>query len=48
MASFFQHPFYPYSGTGNLAKNMVNVPLPAGTKGDVARRVVDEVVAAAE
>ena len=43
MASFFQHPFYPYSGTGNLAKNMVNVPLPAGTKGDVARRVVDEV-----
>ena len=43
MASFFQHPFYPYSGTGNLAKNMVNVPLPAGTKGDVARQVVDEV-----
>ena len=33
----------PYSGTGNLAKNMVNVPLPAGTKGDVARQVVDEV-----
>ncbi|MBC8119274.1 MAG: histone deacetylase family protein, partial [Burkholderiaceae bacterium] len=43
MASFFQHPFYPYSGTANLAKNMVNVPLPAGTKGDVARQVVDEV-----
>ncbi|MEP6609320.1 MAG: histone deacetylase family protein [Burkholderiaceae bacterium] len=43
MASFFQHPFYPYSGTGNPAKNMVNVPLPAGTKGDIARQVVDEV-----
>ncbi len=43
MASFFQHPFYPYSGTGNAAKNMVNIPLPAGTKGDVARQVVDEV-----
>jgi acetoin utilization deacetylase AcuC-like enzyme len=43
MASFFQHPFYPYSGTGNVAKNMVNVPLPAGTKGDVARQVVDDV-----
>jgi acetoin utilization deacetylase AcuC-like enzyme len=43
MASFFQHPFYPYSGTGNLAKNMVNVPLPAGTKGDIARQVVDDV-----
>jgi len=43
MASFFQHPFYPYSGTGNPAKNMVNVPLAAGTKGDVARKVVDDV-----
>ena len=43
MASFFQHPFYPYSGTGHTAKNMVNVPLPAGTKGDVVRQVVDDV-----
>jgi len=30
MASTFQHPFYPYSGTENPAPNMVNVPLPAG------------------
>ena len=30
MASTFQHPFYPYSGTENPASNMVNVPLPAG------------------
>jgi len=43
MASFFQHPFYPYSGTQHPAANMVNVPLPAGTKGDVARKVVDEI-----
>jgi acetoin utilization deacetylase AcuC-like enzyme len=43
MASFFQHPFYPYTGTEHPAKNMVNVPLPAGTKGDVVRQVVDEV-----
>jgi acetoin utilization deacetylase AcuC-like enzyme len=43
MVSFFQHPFYPYTGTENPAKNMVNVPLPAGTKGDVVRQVVDEV-----
>ena len=42
MASFFQHPFYPYTGTDNVAANMVNVPLPAGTKGDVVRKVVDE------
>jgi len=30
MASTFQHPFYPYSGTEPAASNMVNVPLPAG------------------
>lgn len=30
MASTFQHPFYPYSGTEDPAPNMVNVPLPAG------------------
>ena len=27
MASTFQHPFYPYSGTEDPARNMVNVPL---------------------
>jgi len=43
MASFFQHPFYPYTGAEHQAKNMVNVPLPAGTRGDVVRQVVDEV-----
>ncbi len=30
MASTFQHPFYPYSGTEEPAANMVNIPLPAG------------------
>src|SRR6185436_2264700 len=30
MASIFQHPFYPYSGTEDPAGNMVNVPLAAG------------------
>jgi acetoin utilization deacetylase AcuC-like enzyme len=43
MASFFQHPFYPYSGTEHPAANMLNVPLPAGTRGDVVRQVVDDV-----
>jgi acetoin utilization deacetylase AcuC-like enzyme len=42
MASFFQHPFYPYCGTENPAKNMVNVPLPAGTRGDRVREVVEQ------
>src|ERR671914_2493676 len=31
MASTFQHPFYPYSGTESPARNMFNVPLPAGS-----------------
>ncbi len=43
MASFFQHPFYPYSGTENPANNMVNVPLPAGTNGERVRAVVEEI-----
>jgi len=30
MASTFQHPFYPYSGTEDPAANMVNIPLAAG------------------
>src|SRR2546430_52965 len=33
MASIFQHPFYPYSGTDDPAPNMANVPLPAGSDG---------------
>ena len=44
MVSFFQHPFYPYCGVhreGSPA-NMVNVPLPAFTKGDVVRQLVAE------
>jgi len=43
MTSFFQHPFYPYSGTDNPQENMVNVPLPAGSDGARVRAVVDEV-----
>ena len=43
MTSFFQHPFYPYSGTDNPMENMVNVPLPAGSDGTRVRSVVDEI-----
>jgi len=42
MASFFQHPFYPYSGTDGPAPNMVNVPLRAGSDGRAARQAVQE------
>ena len=40
MVSTFQHPLYPYSGTGDVAPNMVNVPLPAGSGSDAFRGAV--------
>jgi acetoin utilization deacetylase AcuC-like enzyme len=40
MASTFQHPFYPYSGTDMPASNMVNVPLPAGAGSKQFREAV--------
>jgi acetoin utilization deacetylase AcuC-like enzyme len=43
MVGTFQHPFYPYCGTENPASNMCNVPLRAGTRGDVFREVVSEI-----
>ncbi|MFN4148870.1 MAG: histone deacetylase family protein [Rhodocyclaceae bacterium] len=42
MVSIFQHPFYPYCGTENPAPNMCNVPVPAGTRGDAFRAIVEE------
>ena len=42
MASTFQHPFYPYSGTESPARNMVNVPLPAGAGSREFREAVRE------
>ena len=41
MASIFQHPFYPYSGTDHPAANMLNVPVPAYSGGDVVRQIVE-------
>jgi acetoin utilization deacetylase AcuC-like enzyme len=40
MASFFQHPLYPYSGTEPLGSNMVNVPLRPYTRGPAMREAV--------
>jgi acetoin utilization deacetylase AcuC-like enzyme len=42
MASTFQHPFYPYSGTDSPASNMVNVPLPAGAGSREFRQAVQQ------
>jgi acetoin utilization deacetylase AcuC-like enzyme len=41
MAGFFQHPFYPYSGTANPAPNMINVPLAAGSGGTAAKKALE-------
>jgi len=41
MVSFFQHPFYPYNGAENPAANMVNVPVPAYTRGMEIRELVE-------
>jgi len=41
MVSFFQHPFYPFSGDGPHAGNMVNLPVPAYTKGPQIRELVE-------
>jgi acetoin utilization deacetylase AcuC-like enzyme len=43
MASIFQHPFYPYSGTDDPAPNMANVPLAAGAGGEALREAVEQV-----
>lgn len=42
MVSTFQHPFYPYTGTDAPAANMINVPVPAGTRGEGFREAVTE------
>jgi acetoin utilization deacetylase AcuC-like enzyme len=41
MVGLFQHPFYPGSGTPPLADNMVNLPVPAYTKGMVVREMIE-------
>lgn len=41
MVSFFQHPFYPEGGAQSSASNLVNIPVPAYTKGDTVRALID-------
>ena len=41
MVGFFQHPFYPYTGDGPAAENMVNLPVPAYTRGMAIRELVE-------
>ncbi len=41
MVSFFQHPFYPSGGARSHASNLVNVPVPAYTKGPQVRELIE-------
>ena len=41
MVGFFQHPFYPYSGTSHPAPNMLNLPIPAYTRGMDVREMIE-------
>ena len=43
MVSFFQHPFYPGTGAGPHAANMVNLPVPAYTRGAAIRELIEQV-----
>ena len=40
MVGLFQHPFYPYSGAETPAGNMLNLPVPAYTRGPAIREMV--------
>ena len=42
MASFYQHPFYPHGGSRSDADNLVNVPVPAYTRGAVVRELIED------
>jgi acetoin utilization deacetylase AcuC-like enzyme len=42
MASFYQHPFYPYTDPEPVTATRVNIPVPARSKGDVVRQVVND------
>nr|WP_315252802.1 histone deacetylase family protein [uncultured Duganella sp.] len=42
MVSFYQHPLYPYSEPRPIDGHLVNVPVPAHTKGDAVRQLVTE------
>ncbi|HEY0883781.1 MAG TPA: histone deacetylase family protein, partial [Ramlibacter sp.] len=41
MVGFFQHPFYPFTGDASRADNMLNLPVPAYTKGMDIREMIE-------
>ena len=41
MVSFFQHPFYPEGGSRSNAGNLVNLPVPAYSRGPQVRELIE-------
>ncbi len=41
MVGFFQHPLYPYCGTEPAASNVLNLPVPAYTRGPAIRDLIE-------
>jgi acetoin utilization deacetylase AcuC-like enzyme len=41
MVSFYQHPFYPVGGSKSNAVNLVNLPVPAHTRGMDVRELIE-------
>jgi len=41
MVGFYQHPFYPYGGAKSDAANLVNLPVPAYTRGMEVRELIE-------
>lgn len=42
MVGFFQHPFYPHGGAQSKASNLLNLPVPAYTRGAAVRELVTQ------
>jgi len=42
MVGFFQHPFYPHGGVQSQASNLLNLPVPAYTRGAAVRELVTQ------
>jgi acetoin utilization deacetylase AcuC-like enzyme len=41
MLGFYQHPFYPEGGARSDAPNLLNIPVPAYTKGDAIKALIE-------
>lgn len=44
MVGIFQHPFYPYSGDAPASAHMLNLPVPAYTKGMAVREMFEQML----